>query len=100
MSGRIWAIQIPTGTFFCDKTTAQSLPRRPTDMMFAAVIALKAYSGWRCQLGRLGPGDKMQAAELDSSVRIGLLVRDFLLTDLVQATIVGENGDMSVVCAG
>lgn len=44
MSGSIWAIQIPTGTFFCDKTTAQSLPRRPTDMMFAAVIALKAYS--------------------------------------------------------
>jgi len=33
-----------TGTFFCDKTTAQSFPRIPTDMMFAAVIALKAYS--------------------------------------------------------
>jgi hypothetical protein len=33
-----------TGTFFCDKTTAQSLPRTPIDMMFAAVIALKAYS--------------------------------------------------------
>jgi hypothetical protein len=38
------ATQVHTGTFFCDKTTAQSLPRRPTDMMFAAVIALKAYS--------------------------------------------------------
>lgn len=46
MSGSGWAIPIPTGTFFCDKTTAQSLPRRPTDMMFAAVIALKAYSVW------------------------------------------------------
>jgi hypothetical protein len=26
-------------------TTAQSLPRTPTDVMFAAVIALNAYSG-------------------------------------------------------
>lgn len=34
-----------TGTFFCDSTTAQSFPRIPTDMIFAAVIALKAYSG-------------------------------------------------------
>lgn len=33
-----------TGTFFCDRTTAQSLPRTPIAMMFAAVIALKAYS--------------------------------------------------------
>jgi hypothetical protein len=35
---------ILTGTFFCDNTTAQSFPLTPTDMMFAAVIALKAYS--------------------------------------------------------
>jgi hypothetical protein len=33
-----------TGTFFCEITTAQSLPRTPTDVMFAAVIALNAYS--------------------------------------------------------
>jgi hypothetical protein len=33
-----------TGTFFCDMTTAQSLPLIPTDMIFDAVIALKAYS--------------------------------------------------------
>lgn len=33
-----------TGTFFCERTTAQSLPRTPIDMMFAAVMALKAYS--------------------------------------------------------
>lgn len=26
-------------------TTAQSLPRTPSDVMFAAVIALNAYSG-------------------------------------------------------
>jgi len=35
---------ILTGTFFCDNTTAQSFPYTPTNMMFAAVIALKAYS--------------------------------------------------------
>ena len=33
-----------TGTFFCERTTAQSLPRTPIDVMFAAVIALNAYS--------------------------------------------------------
>lgn len=42
----------------------------------------------------------MQAAELDSSVRNGRLIRGCELTDLVQTTIVGEDGDMSVVCAG
>jgi hypothetical protein len=35
-----------TGTFFCEMTTAQSLPRTPNDVMFAAVIALNAYSVW------------------------------------------------------
>jgi hypothetical protein len=35
-----------TGTFFCEMTTAQSLPRTPSDVMFAAVIALNAYSMW------------------------------------------------------
>ena len=33
-----------TGTFFCDKTTAQSFPLTPTEVMFAAVMALNAYS--------------------------------------------------------
>jgi hypothetical protein len=33
-----------TGTFFCEMTTAQSLPRTPSDVMFAAVMALNAYS--------------------------------------------------------
>jgi hypothetical protein len=33
-----------TGTFFWERTTAQSFPLMPTDMMFAAVMALKAYS--------------------------------------------------------
>ena len=34
-----------TGTFFWERTTAQSFPLTPTDMMFAAVMALNAYSG-------------------------------------------------------
>ncbi len=42
-----WADHSHTGTFFCERTTAQSLPRTPIDMMFAAVMALKAYSGDR-----------------------------------------------------
>ena len=33
-----------TGTFFCERTTAQSFPRTPTEVMLAAVIALNAYS--------------------------------------------------------
>ena len=33
-----------TGTFFCERTTAQSLPRTPIDVIFAAVMALNAYS--------------------------------------------------------
>jgi hypothetical protein len=33
-----------TGTFFCDRTTAQFLPLTPTEVMFAAVMALNAYS--------------------------------------------------------
>lgn len=37
---------IHTGTFFCDRTTAQSLPRTPIAMMFAAVMALNAYSAY------------------------------------------------------
>jgi hypothetical protein len=33
-----------TGTFFCEMTTAQSFPRTPTEVILAAVMALKAYS--------------------------------------------------------
>ena len=44
---------IHTGTFFCDMTTAQSLPRTPTDMIFAAVMALNAYSVERSDGKRL-----------------------------------------------
>ena len=41
----LWLLQ-HTGTFFCEMTTAQSLPLTPSDVMFAAVIALNAYSVW------------------------------------------------------
>lgn len=34
-----------TGTFFCESTTAHVLPLTPTEVIFAAVMALKAYSG-------------------------------------------------------
>lgn len=39
-----WKIGRRTGTFFCEMTTAQSLPRMPSEVMLAAVMALKAYS--------------------------------------------------------
>lgn len=34
-----------TGTFFWESTTTQLFPLTPIDVMFAAVMALKAYSG-------------------------------------------------------
>ncbi len=34
-----------SGTFFWETTTAQFFPRTPTELMLAAVMALKAYSG-------------------------------------------------------
>jgi hypothetical protein len=38
-----------TGTFFCDSTTAHDFPLTPTDVMLAAVMALKAYSRSGCK---------------------------------------------------
>ena len=49
---------VHTGTFFCDKTTAQSLPRTPTDIIFAAVMALNAYSVHASDRGRLAGARK------------------------------------------
>lgn len=37
-------MRLLTGTFFCERTTAQFFPRTPIDVIFAAVIALNAYS--------------------------------------------------------
>jgi hypothetical protein len=34
-----------TATFFCEITTAQSLPLTPMEVMLAEVMALNAYSG-------------------------------------------------------
>jgi hypothetical protein len=72
-----------SGTFFCEMTTAQSLPRTPTDVMFAAVMALNAYSVW-CKSG------------------VALVERSWAgaHTDLVETTLIRENGNVSVVaCA-
>jgi len=44
-----------TGTFFCDITTAQSFPLIPTVVIFAAVIALKAYSVFVHKVSELAP---------------------------------------------
>lgn len=67
-------------------TTAQFFPRTPTDVMFAAVIALKAYSGAVSEallytpVGRSDPWRER--------------------TDLVETTLVGEDGNVSVIaCA-
>ena len=73
-----------SGTFFCEMTTAQSLPRTPSDVMFAAVIALNAYSTWRPVSEAWGEEAK------------GTRMR----TDLVEAALVREDGNVSVVaCA-
>jgi len=83
---RLTAAGSLTGTFFCEMTTAQSLPRTPSDVMLAAVMALKAYSG--------GARDwHVRTEEGDSG-------RASMHTDLVQAALVGEDGDVAVVaCA-
>jgi hypothetical protein len=73
-----------TGTFFCDRTTAQFLPRTPRDVIFAAVMALKAYSiVWQKQLNGI----------LDGSAGHSIL------TNLVQSPLVREDRDMSVIGA-
>jgi len=59
-------------------TTAQSFPLTPTDVMLAAVIALNAYSR------------NVRNPDITRSVCM-------LRTDLVQATLVREDGDMSVI---
>lgn len=70
-----------TGTFFCDMTTAQLFPRTPTEVMFAAVMALKAYSAApsRISLFCHRRGHEQGA-----------------LTDLVEPALVREDGDVSV----
>ncbi len=65
-------------------TTAQSFPLTPIDVMFAAVMALKAYSGI------------IGSVKLIQNACGGWCQR----TDLVEAALVGEDGDVSVeTCA-
>ena len=45
---------ILTATFFWETTIAQSFPLTPMEVMFAEVIALKAYSGGRLVSGHDG----------------------------------------------
>lgn len=74
-----------TGTFFCDMTTAQFLPRTPTDVMLAAVMALNAYS-----VELMVSSGLSRVYALKSARR----------TDLVETSLVRENGDVPVVaCA-
>ena len=91
-----------TGTFFCDRTTAQSFPRTPIAMMFAAVIALNAYS-----VAQKAPVSAISLHPLCfflspfRNVRPRLRVLDRwqqMRTDLIQPSLFGEDRDMSVVC--
>ena len=70
-----------TGTFFCEITTAQFLPRTPTEVMLTAVIALNAYSV---------PGQLARAERSTCSSH----------TNLIQTTLVREDGEMSINAAG
>lgn len=89
-----------TATFFCDSTTAQSFPLTPSEVMFAEVMALNAYS--RCQrVYRVSqsswhpPRPHSERIEHRQGRHCGEEH-----TDLVQTSIVREDGDMSVVtCA-
>lgn len=93
-----------TGTFFWVRTTAQSLPLTPTDVMFAAVIALNAYSVILHHT-RQPPATCFVTSIVAATSSVernrraasdGRSVR----TDLVQTTLVGEDGNVSVVaCA-
>jgi hypothetical protein len=80
---------IPTGTFFWDMTTAQLFPRTPMEVMFAAVMALKAYSA--C--------DRESADIRWRGSRFGKR-QSWIRTNLVETALVGEDGDVSVeTCA-
>ena len=77
----VQALGVRTGTFFCDSTTAQSFPRTPTDVMFAAVMALNAYS--RHGVHRQPPSAAMHVLRIRR-------------TDLVESALIAEDGDVSV----
>ena len=69
-------------------TTAQLLPRTPIDVMLAAVMALKAYSACDNMISLISL--KSRIVNLRRRQRIGPR------TNLVEATLIGEDGDVSV----
>lgn len=79
--------KIHTGTFFWDRTTAQSFPRTPTDVILAAVTALKAYSAKVERLSVLSC--KYSRSRSESLNHKGASAKGRRkLTDLVQSTLV------------
>lgn len=67
------------------------------EVMFAAVIALKAYSGGRLVSGYDDGNVEKSTSDHGREFEGGELI---LRTNLVQTTLVGEDSDMSVVaCA-
>ena len=82
-----------TGTFFCESTTAQVLPLTPTEVIFAAVMALKAYSVAKVSEGSWashgGEGVQFQASILQRA-------RWGSQTNLIKSPSIREYGDVSI----
>ena len=83
-----------SGTFFWDSTTAQVLPRTATEVIFAAVIALKAYSVVR-ELARTRYHDCIGSCNLN---RPEAMLHD-LHTYLVQSPLVREDCNVPIDAA-
>lgn len=82
MSGGV-RLFVLTGTFFCDNTTAQFFPLTPTEVIFAAVMALNAYSD---------DENRVELATISRSMSDG-----FSPTDLIEAPLIREDRDMSII---
>jgi hypothetical protein len=91
-----------TGTFFCDRTTAQSLPRTPIDMIFAAVMALKAYSAKAPVSTQVV---LIYQASTELEFHFGLVcwvskTRRHEPTNLVQSSLIREDRNVSIIRRG
>ena len=91
--------RVRTGIFFCVTTHTLSLPRTPMDVIPTDLIALNAYSARhgkrngtsanrRCAHACGAPGSDGGASEATGTRR---------RTDLVQATLGAEDGDVAVI---
>jgi hypothetical protein len=69
-------------------TTAQLFPRTPIEVMLAAVMALKAYSACDSMISLISL--TLRIVNMRKRQRIGPR------TNLVEASLVGEDGDVSV----